>query len=156
MPVVDVRTVEHKATAVRRGARAGVISDSVESSAKGKRVKFDLRESGEPDSQSERAETGVHQSPMKSQLRNQNGTGNVTKIPSRTVMRYPKAIHREQTSTDTLIIIHYLHQEEQRRLLQTSAAKRLPETGLRPVVRGLLGEALRKMNCEMHCEMHCE
>ena len=98
----------------------------------------------------------MHQSPMKSQLRNQNGTGNVTKIPRRTVMRYPEAIHREQTSTDTLIIIHYLHQEEQRRLLQTSAAKRLPETGLRPVVRGLLGEALRKMNCEMHCEMHCE
>ena len=27
---------------------------------------------------------------MKSQLRNQNGTGNVTKIPSRTVMRYPE------------------------------------------------------------------
>ena len=42
MPVVDVRTVEHKATAVRRGARAGVISDSVESSANGKRVKFSL------------------------------------------------------------------------------------------------------------------
>ena len=33
VPVVDVRTVEHKATAVRRDARAGVISDSVELSA---------------------------------------------------------------------------------------------------------------------------
>ncbi len=64
VPVVDVRTVEHKATAARYGARAKVIFDSVESSAKGKRVKFDLRESGEPDSQSERAETGVHQSSM--------------------------------------------------------------------------------------------
>jgi hypothetical protein len=40
--VVDVRTVEHKATAVRYGARAGVITNSVESSAKGKRVKFSL------------------------------------------------------------------------------------------------------------------
>ena len=29
VPVVDVRTVEHKATAVRRDARAGVISDSL-------------------------------------------------------------------------------------------------------------------------------
>ena len=90
VPVVDVRTVEHKATAVRYGARAGVISDSVESSAKGKRVKFGLRESGEPDSQSEWAETGMHQSPMKSKLRNQIGTGNATKIPSLTVMRYPE------------------------------------------------------------------
>ncbi len=42
VPVVNVRTVEHKATAVRRGARAGVISDSVESSAKGKRRNFSL------------------------------------------------------------------------------------------------------------------
>ena len=137
MPVVDVRTVEHKATAVRRGARAGVISNSVESSAGGKRRNFGLRKSGwEPGSQREWAETGVHQSPMKSQLRNQNGTGNVTKIPSRNVMRYPEAIHREQTSTDTLIIIHYLHQEEQRRPLQTSAVRaRLPKSGLRPVAK---------------------
>ncbi len=66
MPVVDVNTVEHKATAVRFGARAGVFSNSIESSAGGKRGKFNLRKSGlEPDSQSERAETGVHQSPMK-------------------------------------------------------------------------------------------
>ena len=137
VPVVDVNTVDHKATAARYGARAGVNSDSVESSAGGKRGKFDLRKSGwEPDSPSERAETGVHQSPMKSQLRNQNGTRNVTKIPRRTVMRYPEAIHREQTSTDTLIIIHYLHQEEQRRPLQTSAVRaRLPKSGLRPVVK---------------------
>ena len=42
VPVVDIRAVEHKATAVRRGARAGVISDSVESSAKGKRRNFSL------------------------------------------------------------------------------------------------------------------
>ncbi len=42
VPVVDVRTVDHKATAARRGARAGVISDSVESSAKGKRRNFSL------------------------------------------------------------------------------------------------------------------
>ena len=76
---------------IRRDTQAGVFSDSVESSAKGKRGKFDLQESGwEPDSQRERAETGLHQSPMKSQLRNRNGTGNVTKIPSRAVMRYPK------------------------------------------------------------------
>ncbi len=70
VPVVDVNTVEHKATAVRYGARAGVIFVNVKSSAKVKRVKFDLRESGKPDSQSERVETGVQQSPMKSQLRN--------------------------------------------------------------------------------------
>ncbi len=42
VPVVDVRTVEHKATAVRHGERAGVISDNVESSAKGKRRNFVL------------------------------------------------------------------------------------------------------------------
>ncbi len=42
VPVVDVNTVDHKATAVRYEARAGVISDSVESSAGGKRGKFDL------------------------------------------------------------------------------------------------------------------
>ena len=33
VPVVDVNTVDYKATAVRRGAQAGVISDSVESFA---------------------------------------------------------------------------------------------------------------------------
>ena len=42
VPVVDVNTVDHKATAARYGARAGVNSDSVESSAKGKCVKFSL------------------------------------------------------------------------------------------------------------------
>jgi hypothetical protein len=42
------------------------------------------------DSQRERAETGLHQSPMKSQLRNQNRTGDMTEIPSRNVMRYPE------------------------------------------------------------------
>jgi hypothetical protein len=30
----------------------------------------------------------MQKSPMKSQLQNQNRTGNMTKIPSRTVMRY--------------------------------------------------------------------
>ncbi len=43
VPVVDVNTVDYKATAVRYGARAGVISDSVESSAGGKRGKFDCK-----------------------------------------------------------------------------------------------------------------
>ena len=90
VPVVDVNTVEHNALVIRRDTQAGVFSDSVESSAKGKRRNFGLWESGEEQIESERAETGMQQSPMKSQLRNQNGTGNMTKIPSRTVMRYPK------------------------------------------------------------------
>ncbi len=58
MPV-GVKTVEHKAIAVRRNARAGVSSDRVESVAKmnSKRVRFDLREfEGNPNSQSEMAE----------------------------------------------------------------------------------------------------
>ncbi len=98
MSVVDVNTVEHNVLVIRHDTQAGLLSDSVQSSAKGKRVKFDLRESGEePESQSARAETILYQSSMKSQSRNQNGTGNVTKIPSWTMMRYPEGNSWEQT-----------------------------------------------------------
>ena len=59
---VGVDTVEHKAIAVRRDARAGVSSDRVESFAKmnSKRVRLGLRKFGEdPNSQSEMAEAGL-------------------------------------------------------------------------------------------------
>ncbi len=42
VPVVDVNTVEHNALVIRRDTQAGVHSDSVESSAKGKRRNFSL------------------------------------------------------------------------------------------------------------------
>ena len=48
MMPIGVDTVEHKVIAVRRDAKAGVLSDRVESVAKmsSKRVKFDLRKFG--------------------------------------------------------------------------------------------------------------
>ncbi len=80
MPVVGVSTV---ALVIRRDTQAEMRSDSVELSAKSKRRNFGLWKSVEEQIESERAETGVHQSPMKSPSRNKNGTGNMTKIPSR-------------------------------------------------------------------------
>ncbi len=72
VPVVGVNTVDRNALAIRRDTQTEMRSGILESSAKGKRVKFGLSKSGEKQIESERAETGVHQSPMKSQLRNKN------------------------------------------------------------------------------------
>ncbi len=53
---------------IRRDTQTGVHSGSVESFGKGKRRNFGLWKSGEKQIESERAETGVHESPMKSLL----------------------------------------------------------------------------------------
>ena len=96
---VGVNTAEHKATASRYGARAGVSlvkSGSVESLVRDKRVRFDLREFGDgPNSQSEEAEADAgsregHRSGDVQRHENLSGrsSSDQATIPSRTVMRY--------------------------------------------------------------------
>ena len=98
VPIVGVKSVEHKGRAVRREAGTGVQSDSVESLAKKncKRVRFDLREYGDgPYSQGGVAETEMSADTSRRSsevLRRESRSGgspsdDTTTIPSRILMQ---------------------------------------------------------------------
>ena len=95
VPIVDDNTAVHKVLETRRGTGTGVQTDSVESLAKCKRVKFDLKEYGEgPNSRGGEAEADVSADTSRRSsevLRRENLSGgspsDTMTIPSRIVMR---------------------------------------------------------------------